>query len=200
MSRTETIDQSKRAFTRLAMSFGLAAAVSPLAGLMLPESAMAGPVMPLKLFNPHTGDKFDIQLFAGEHWNEAGVLACNWVMRDWREKMTVQCDKKLFAALYVIQVKFGINDPICVNSGFRSPKTNAMLRKNSISRNGGVSWETPAVNSQHCKARAVDFKVPGVAPREIAKFVEAMGIGGTGNYPTFTHMDTGSVRQWGPRP
>lgn len=192
---------SRRALGRIAMTLGLGAAVCPLSALMLPESAFAAVGQtPLRLHNPHTNERYDIPLFQGAEWSKKGIVYCDWMMRDWRENETVQCDRKLYAALYVIQRKFGVSDPISVNSGFRSNKTNSMLRSRSIARNGGASWETPAVNSQHCKARAVDFRVPGVPPREVARFVEALKLGGTGNYPTFTHMDTGSVRRWGPKP
>jgi uncharacterized protein YcbK (DUF882 family) len=201
MTKLETHELNRGAFTRIAMTLGLTAAVCPLVSLGLPESAMAAVPQqtPLRLFNPHTKEKYDIQLFQGSQWNRMGILSCDWMMRDWRENQTVQCDRKLYAALYVIQRKYGVVSPISVNSGFRSEKTNAMLRGKSIDKNGGASWETPAVNSQHCKARAVDFRVPGVEPRTVAAFVESLQLGGTGNYPTFTHMDTGSVRRWGPK-
>ncbi|MCZ7861737.1 DUF882 domain-containing protein [Agrobacterium salinitolerans] len=202
MTKLETHDLNRGAFTRIAMTLGLSAAVCPLVALGLPESAMAASVTgtPLRLHNPHTQERYDIQLFQGRQWNRMGILSCDWMMRDWRENQTVQCDRKLYAALYVIQRKYEVTSPISVNSGFRSVKTNSMLRGRSIEKNGGASWETPAVNSQHCKARAVDFRVPGVEPRVVAAFVETLGMGGTGNYPTFTHMDTGSVRRWGPKP
>lgn len=192
---------NRGAFTRIAMTLGLTAAVCPLVSLGLPEEAMAAvDQTPLRLFNPHTQEKYDIQLFQGAQWSKMGILSCDWMMRDWRENQTVQCDRKLYAALYVIQRKYGVANPLSVNSGFRSVKTNAMLRGNSIKENGGVSWETPAVNSQHCRARAVDFVVPGVPPIHVAAYVELLALGGTGNYPTFTHMDTGSIRRWGPKP
>lgn len=198
MSRTEKIDESRRAFTRLAMTFGLSAAVCPLTALMLPESALAQPVVPLKVHNPHTDESYDIQLFYGDKWNRTGIIACDWVMRDWRENQTVLCDRKLYAALYVIQRQFG-NGRVTVNSGYRSPKTNQMLRTRSIKNRGGVTWETPAINSQHCLGRAVDFKVEGVSPQKVAHYVQSLQLGGVGNYDTFTHMDTGRVRHWGPR-
>jgi uncharacterized protein YcbK (DUF882 family) len=200
IAETAATVSARAAFANIASLLGIAAAACPLAALGLPESAMAAPIGPLRLHNPHTGEAYDVQLFQGDQWNRAGILVCDWMMRDWRKKETVQCDRKLYAALYVIQVKFGIVDPIAVNSGFRSPETNAMLRSQSIARAGGVSWETPAVNSQHCHARAVDFALPNVTPREVARFVERISLGGTGNYPTFTHMDTAGVRHWGPRP
>lgn len=165
---------------------------------MLPDSAMAAPLVPLRLHNPHTNETYEVELFSGSKWNESALLVCDWMMRDWRQKKTVNCDRKLYAALYVIQRKYNISDPISINSGYRSPETNTMLRRNSIKRNGGrVTESAPAINSEHLRARAVDFKVPGVSVKEVSRYVRDLEIGGLGVYSTFTHMDTGSVRQWG---
>lgn len=192
------VDQNRRSFIRMAATLGASAALSPLAALMLPESAEAAPMVPLRLHNPHTNETYSVDLFVGPQWNRSGLLVCDWMMRDWREKETVNCDRKLYAALYVIQRKFGTDTPISVNSGFRSEKTNSMLRAASIARHGGkATSEAPAVNSQHKRARAVDFGIPGVSVTDVARYVKSLGIGGVGVYDTFTHMDTARVRYWG---
>lgn len=200
MTGTKDPESTRRSFLKLGMTLGLTVAASPLEALLLPESALAAPVVPLRLYNPHTDERYDVQLFEGGKWNRMGLVACDWMMRDWRQKQTVKCDRKLYAALYVVQRKFNVSEPIRINSGFRSVATNTMLRNRSIERRGRSTWETPAVHSQHCLAKAVDFAVPGVSPREVAAYVESLRIGGTGNYATFTHMDTGRVRRWGPKP
>ena len=196
MLKTEKINTSRRAFTNIAMTFGLTSAVCPLSSLMLPESALAAAPASLKLYNPHTKEKYDIQLFSDGKWNKMGLLACDWMMRDWRENQTVQCDRKLYAALYVIQRKFGISVPISLNSGYRSTKTNSMLRAASIKKYGKVTKSTPALTSQHLEAKAVDFSIPGVKPKDVFKYVKTLKMGGVGKYSTFTHMDTGTIRNW----
>lgn len=201
MAKTN-VDLNKRAFIKLASTLGATAAVCPLFSLGLPESAMAAPVVPLRLANPHTGEKYEVELFKGANFNATALLVCNWMLRDWRQKITMKCDEGLFAALYVVQRNFNIDGYVVVNSGYRSPATNELLRSRSLSRTGGrATAETPAVNSQHIKGKAVDFAIPGVKPLEVSKFVKSLQhrtvIGGVGNYPTFTHMDTGSVREWG---
>jgi len=190
-------DANRRSFLRMALTIGAASAMNPLAALMLPDSAEASPMVPLRLHNPHTNETYAVELFVGSKWNKSALLVCDWMMRDWRQKITVNCDRKLYAALYVIQRKFNVADPITINSGYRSDKTNQMLRAASIKRNGRATSEAPAVNSQHLYARAVDFNVPGVPVKEVARYVKQLGIGGLGVYDTFTHMDTGRVRQWG---
>lgn len=47
-----------------------------------------------------------------------------------------------------------------------------------------------APNSYHCYGQAADFHINGVAPAEIAKFAESVGIKGIGLYDTFVHIDT----------
>ena len=191
-------DLSRRGFIKLASTLGLSAAAGSLGALMLPESAMADDFVPLRIYNPHTNERYDVQLFVGNQWNENALLVCHHMMRDWRQGVSVQCDRKLFAALYVVQRRFGVRDPITLNSGYRTPQTNQMLRANSIARTGRVTEGTPAVSSQHLLGRAVDFAIPSVSPTEVSKFVQTLRLGGVGNYDTFTHMDTrGEAVSWG---
>lgn len=196
--RAQGIDEGRRTFIRLATTLGAGAAFSPLMSLMLPDSAEAAPMVPLRLHNPHTDETYAVELFVGSKWNKSALLVCDWMMRDWRQKEVVNCDRKLYAALYVIQRKFNSANPIIVNSGFRSDATNSMLRANSIKNHGGkATAEAPAVNSQHKVARAVDFSVPGVSVTEVSRYVRDLKIGGLGVYDTFTHMDTAKIRHWG---
>ncbi len=191
---------TKRGFIKLATTLGITAAFCPLDGLMLPESAAAEDFVPLRLRNPHTDEHYEIQLFEGNSWNPNALLACNWMLRDWRQskgKQVVSCDRKLFAALYVLQRKYAPNGYINVHSGYRSAQTNAMLRAQSIRRRGGVYEGTPAVNSEHIEAKAVDFSIPNVTPLEACRYVQSLKLGGVGRYDTFTHMDTGRIRHWG---
>lgn len=197
------VDLNKRKFIKIASMLGASAACCPLFSLMLPESAMAAPAVPLRLANPHTGEHYEIELFTGPDWNSNALVICNWMLRDWRQQITVECDAGLFAGLYVVQRSFNADGYVTINSGYRSPATNAMLRTRSLSKSGGhESSETPAVNSKHIEGKAVDFTVPGVKPMDVTLFVKKglqgrTRIGGVGSYETFTHMDTGSVRQWG---
>ena len=47
-----------------------------------------------------------------------------------------------------------------------------------------------APNSYHVYGKAADFHIDGVAPAEIAKYAESIGIKGIGLYDTFVHIDT----------
>ena len=156
---------------------------------MAAEAAQDG--IPLRLTNVHTAEAYDVQLFVEGGWNPNALLVCDHLMRDWRQKQSVACDRKLYASLYVIQRFFAPTERMRINSGFRTEATNELLREMGYN---------PAINSQHLYAKAVDFSIPGVKLREVAKTVKALKIGGTGLYLSdgFVHMDTrGTPAQWG---
>ena len=77
-------------------------------------------------------------------------------------------------------------------SGFRSPATNAMLKKTG----GGV-----ATHSLHMEGKAIDVRVPGLASARLRDAALSLGQGCVGYYPVedFVHLDTGRVRSWGPQ-
>ena len=82
---------------------------------------------------------------------------------------------------YLQQIREHFKAPITITSAYRCPTHN--------SRVGG------ALGSRHSKGDAADIVVKGVAPREVAKYAESIGIKGIGLYETsadghFTHIDT----------
>ena len=77
-----------------------------------------------------------------------------------------------------------------VVSGFRSIKTNALLRR----RSRGV-----ARNSYHIKGMAVDVKMQTRSVGQVGSAARALRAGGVGKYRGFVHMDSGPVRDWGRR-
>jgi len=78
---------------------------------------------------------------------------------------------------------------IDVVSGYRSPKYNLMLRKKG---------HQVARHSQHMEGNAVDFRIRGVATKQVLHYVKSLRQGGVGFYPhsEFVHSDTGPVRFW----
>jgi len=75
-------------------------------------------------------------------------------------------------------------------TGYRSPATNAMLRR----RSRGV-----AKNSLHMKGQAADLRLSSRSVSQVARAATACHAGGVGKYrrSNFTHMDCGVVRSWG---
>jgi hypothetical protein len=68
----------------------------------------------------------------------------------------------------------GTERPFQIISGYRSPKTNAYLRK----RGGGV-----AKKSSHMQGKAVDIRVEGIDSKVIRSAALSLGRGGVGHYP-----------------
>lgn len=91
---------------------------------------------------------------------------------------STKISKQLITYLQLIRNHFG--KPITINSGFRCGKHNSAV--------GG------AKGSKHTLGQAADIVVSGVAPLEVAKYAESIGIKGIGLYDTFTHIDTRTAK------
>lgn len=100
-------------------------------------------------------------------------------------------DPALYDLMWSVYREVRGTRPISIVSSYRSPKTNAMLRKAS----SGV-----AENSQHINGKAIDFFIPGVDLAVLRAAAMRHQVGGVGYYPTsgspFVHLDTGNVRAW----
>jgi uncharacterized protein YcbK (DUF882 family) len=98
-------------------------------------------------------------------------------------------DPNLLDLLYNLNQKLDIYTPFHVISGYRSPRTNAALRK----RNRRV-----ARNSLHMSGMAVDLRVPDVHVKHICNAALEMRCGGVGYYSKrgFVHLDVGDFRTW----
>jgi hypothetical protein len=100
-------------------------------------------------------------------------------------------DPHLLDLIWEVYQEVGAKEPIQIVCGYRSPTTNAMLRR----RSKGV-----AQFSQHTLGKAIDFYIPGVQLEQLRYAGLRMQRGGVGFYPTsgspFVHLDTGSVRHW----
>ena len=126
----------------------------------------------------------------GEYVPEA-LKKLNWVMRDWRRNEPTEMDPKLLDILWEVHTELGSRKPIHLISGYRSRKTNNMLRKTR----GGQ-----ARKSQHILGKAADVHFPDVPVKRLRYSALVRERGGVGYYPTsalpFVHIDTGRVRHW----
>lgn len=145
----------------------------------------------LKLYFVHTGEKAEIVFKRNGRYDQAGLKKLNRFLRDWRRNEPTRMDPRLFDLIYSVYRNAGARDYIHVIGGYRSPKTNSMLR----SRSKGV-----AEKSQHMLGKAMDFYIPGVSLKKLRETGMKMQIGGVGYYPRsgspFVHMDVGNVRHW----
>lgn len=138
--------------------------------------------------NANTGEKADLYYFKDGKINPEHYYLASYLLRDWRQNKMVYIDIKVLDLMCAIQAwlkHFGYHNPIQINSGYRTDKTNASL-------------EGAAKNSMHLQGRAIDFTVPGLNTRAIAQMALHFQAGGVGLYPNknFIHVDSGRIRTW----
>jgi len=166
-------------------------------GLAMPAVAAAPAVLKgagnyraLSLYNQRTGEWFkSVYWVEGEYIPEA-LEAVNYLLRDWREELIKPIAPATLDILAATHALLDCNEPFTVISGYRSAKTNAMLRR----RRRGV-----ARNSYHIKGMAVDLRLKTRSVRQIARAGLSLGAGGVGRYSRarFVHLDSGPPRDWG---
>jgi uncharacterized protein YcbK (DUF882 family) len=153
------------------------------------EALAGGGIRRAALYNLHTGDKFNEVFFANGAYVPDALAEGMRVLRDWRNGEEHPMDPRLFDALHAINGRLETNRPFQVISGYRSPRTNAMLH----ARSSGV-----AERSQHVVGKACDVRIEGVELRRLRAAALDVSAGGVGYYPVsnFVHVDVARVRQW----
>ncbi|MBZ0217482.1 MAG: DUF882 domain-containing protein [Fimbriimonadaceae bacterium] len=139
----------------------------------------------------HTNEKLTVTYKRNGQYIPDAMRQINQVLRDWRRNESIRMNPKLVDLAYEVHQATGSQEPINVVSGYRSPVTNAALRR----RSRGV-----ARNSQHILGNAMDIYIPDVTVKKIRETALRFQRGGVGYYPTsrrpFVHIDVGSVRHW----
>ncbi len=145
----------------------------------------------IAFYNIHTKETLDIVYMRDGKRLPDAMEKINWIMRDWRQDSPTKMDPKLIDTLWEIHAELGSREPIHLISGYRSKKTNNMLRKTR----GGQ-----AKKSQHILGKAADVHFPDVPLKQLRYSALIRERGGVGYYPTsalpFVHVDTGRVRHW----
>ena len=161
---------------------------------MLPAAAMPsnrpqpGPRR-LVLHHLHTGEKLQTIYWHGGNYDQDALASINRVLRDFRTGDIYPIESGLLDLLHTVQYELGIEAPFQVIGGYRSPKTNDMLRK----RSSGV-----AKRSLHMQGRAIDIRIPGTSSARLREVAADLHLGGVGYYRSsdFVHLDTGRPRVW----
>ena len=182
----ETIKLSRRNFLKKSTLLAGSALALPQA---LFSNTHSGVQKALTLYNIHSHETFYAPFFEKNYYKLSGLFEINRAFVDYRTKEMIQVDVKLVNLLYDIRVRLGLDKQFNILSGYRSPKTNAWLRR----RNKGV-----AKNSFHMYGQAVDLNVPGVSLKKLRNVAISLKQGGVGYYPKsgFVHVDVGPVRTW----
>jgi uncharacterized protein YcbK (DUF882 family) len=145
----------------------------------------------LSFHHTHSDEDLTVTFKRDGRYDEEALKKLNHFLRDWRNQDSTTMDRHLFDILWEVYRDVDGKKPIQIISAYRSPATNAMLRR----RSSGV-----ARHSQHMLGHAMDFYIPDVSLENIRAAGLRLQRGGVGFYPTsgspFVHLDTGSVRHW----
>ena len=156
------------------------------------ESAVAnGDTRTVILSDQHTNESGSFTFMVNGVYDQAVLDKLNWFCRDWRLNEPTKMDPHLFDIIWEVYRESGSQQPIDVLSGYRSPQTNAMLRRRS---------RQVAEHSQHMQGKAIDAHFLDVSTARIRDIAMRAQTGGVGFYPTgntpWVHIDSGSVRYW----
>ena len=145
----------------------------------------------LSFHHTHSDEDLTVTFKRDGRYDEEALKQLNHYLRDWRSQEQTTMDRHLFDILWEVYRDVDGKKPIQIISSYRSPATNAMLRR----RSSGV-----ARFSQHMLGHAMDFYIPDVPLEQIRFAGLRLQRGGVGFYPTsgspFVHLDTGSIRHW----
>jgi uncharacterized protein YcbK (DUF882 family) len=154
-----------------------------------------GETRSVSLYHVHTKERLNITYMQDGKYIPSAMKKINYLMRDWRRNEVITISPRTIDLMWELHADLGSKAPIHIVCGYRSPKTNAFLKK--IGRN-------VARKSQHMVGHAIDLYFPDVPTIKIRNSALVRQVGGVGYYssgggPTgFLHIDSGNVRHWGP--
>ena len=162
------------------------------ASLMLPAGfarAASHNERSLGFYNTHTGEQLTTCYWTEGDYLQEGLQQINSILRDHRTGEVYDMDRGLLDLLYLLQSHVESTQSFQIISGYRSPKTNAMLNRKS----SGV-----AKRSYHMQGKAIDIRLNGCDLNKLHKAALSLKAGGVGYYPSsdFIHVDIGRVRRW----
>jgi uncharacterized protein YcbK (DUF882 family) len=174
---------TRRRLLRIGASTTLALAAGP-ARALTPERPRS-----LGLQHLHTGESLRTVYWADGKYQPESLREIDHLLRDHRSGSATSMDLGLLDLLYELQTTVGSRRSYEIVSGYRSPQTNEVLRR----QDRGV-----ARRSYHMKGMAVDLRLPGCELAVLRRAARDLHRGGVGYYPDsdFVHVDTGRVRFW----
>lgn len=145
----------------------------------------------LQIYSVNTKERIDVVYKRNGEFIPEALDKIDWIMRDWRRDEQIKMSRELIDLLWEVHQQVGSKEPIHLISGYRSQKTNNMLRRTK----GGQ-----ARKSQHVLGNAADVHFPDVPVKRLRNAGLIRQYGGVGYYPTssipFVHLDVARVRHW----
>lgn len=181
----------KAGFFRELAAFGGIVAASLTVATATQDANANGETRSLTMFHSHTNESLTVTYKRNGSFDSGALEKLNWFLRDWRVDEPISMAPQLFDVIWYAYREVGASDPIRIMSAYRSPGTNAMLRRRS---------RAVAKESQHMRGNAMDIHIPGVSMAKVREIGMRLQRGGVGYYPSagspFVHLDVGSVRSW----
>lgn len=183
-----TIDISRRGLLGIFAATSVAAA--PVSANAFGILRGAGDFRRISMYNGRTGESLDTVYWVDGKYLREALNEINYFMRDWHTGQVKGIDPRTIDIAAASHRLLRTNEPYMMLSGYRSPKTNAMLR----SRSSGV-----ARNSLHMQGKAADLRLKSRSVGQMYKAAISCNGGGVGRYSrsNFVHMDCGPIRHWG---
>jgi uncharacterized protein YcbK (DUF882 family) len=176
---------------RVGVRFGLTSLLLLAGAGSVHDATALNETRTLSFHHTHSNEDLTVTFKRDGRYDEDALKQLNHYLRDWRSQDQTTMDRHLFDILWEVYRDVDGKKPIQIISSYRSPATNAMLRR----RSAGV-----ARFSQHMLGHAMDFYIPDVPLEQIRFAGLRLQRGGVGFYPTsgspFVHLDTGSIRHW----
>jgi uncharacterized protein YcbK (DUF882 family) len=143
----------------------------------------------LALYNPYTDEHFKGVYWCDGGYEPSSLRHVDWLMRDFHQGKVRPIDPKLLNLLHRISLRLGTKRPIHILSGYRTPATDRLLRREGFA---------PAAHSEHLVAKAADICIDGVSLSHLRHAALSLRAGGVGTYwhYHFVHVDVGPVRSW----
>ena len=150
----------------------------------------AGDMRRIRMYSGRTGESLDTVYWVDGKYIREALNEINIFMRDWRSGEAIGIDPRTVDVAAASHRLLQTNEPYMMLSGYRSPRTNAMLRRSS----SGV-----ARNSLHMVGKAADLRLKSRSVGQMYNAAMSCRAGGVGKYSrsNFVHMDCGPVRNWG---
>jgi uncharacterized protein YcbK (DUF882 family) len=141
------------------------------------------------IYNINTGEQLRTVYWCRGQYVPHALQEIAYLLRDYHANEVKAIDPQLLDLLYTLGQLLETATPFHVLSGYRSPATNAELRRSN---------RTVAVQSLHVEGKAVDIRLPGRDTALVRQAAVALQAGGVGHYPrkNCLHVDTGPVRYW----
>lgn len=149
----------------------------------------AGNIRKVSLQNQRTGESLNTIYWIEGQYVRPALEEINYFMRDWRENSVVNMDRRNIDLIAASHNLLDTEEPFLVLSGYRTSRTNKMLRRRS---------PKVAKQSYHIKGMAADIRLGSRSVKQVASAGLACRSGGVGKYynARFVHLDCGPVRTW----